>query len=128
LGTRACYIFKDADQSFCVYGHWDGMPSGALEKILDTVNSELCWEFPRFEASDFAAAFVAANKHKGGGGIYLTTSPKYHGDLAYTYEITFKKEHLWVKVYRYNSTKKAIFSGPLADMALRIESIGTEDD
>jgi hypothetical protein len=41
---------------------------------------------PRFEADEFAASFVAANK-SGEGDIRLTPHYNKHGDLDYRYEV-----------------------------------------
>lgn len=130
MSTRACYVFKNNPMArllgdrYVVYGHQDGYPTGALEKITAVLTAKLCWELPRYEAADFAAGFIAANKD-GGGGIYITTDEKHHGDLAYTYEITFVDEHLWVRAYKGNETKpeNEIFSGSLASFALNAEHL-----
>lgn len=60
MSTRACYVFKDSDQSIAVYKHHDGYPSGAVQFIAAA--QAHAWKLPRFEADEFAAAFVAANK------------------------------------------------------------------
>lgn len=130
MSTRACYEFLQPHDSFglvdsvTIYGHSDGYPTGAIEKIKAVLNQKLCWELPRFEAADFAAGFVAANK-TGGGEIYVTSNAKAHGDLAYLYEITYKNKHLWVRCFRGNrKTKKVLmFDGSLADMVLKAEQI-----
>lgn len=86
MSTRACYTFIDADGvAHHVYKHSDGYPSGAATFIKAA--QEFAWPFPRFEASDFGAAFIRANKEGGGGGVYLTTHYNDHGDLEYRYEI-----------------------------------------
>ena len=97
MGTRAVLTFKDRHESFNVYQHYDGYP----EHILPAIQAakEYAWELPRFESSDFAAAFIAANKQKGGGNIYFTDSYENHGDLEYRYEIEDNNKKLFVKVY-----------------------------
>lgn len=132
MSTRACYEFLQAGDSqwgslatsVTIYGHSDGYPTGALEKIKAVLDQKLCWELPRFEASDFSAGFVAANKD-GGGEIYVTSNAKAHGDLSYLYEIAFKNKHIWVRCFRGNrKTKKdLLFDGSLADMVLRVEQL-----
>lgn len=84
MGTRAVITFIDNHDTFHVYRHWDGNP----EYVLGTIESakEYAWELPRFEACDFAAAYVRAQK-TGGGNIYLTKHYNAHGDLAYRYEV-----------------------------------------
>lgn len=89
MSTRAVYTFIEGNgknrEEFHIYGHSDGYLSGATEKIKAAI--KFAWKFPRFEASEFAAAFVRGNKDEGGGNIYLTTHWKDHGDLEYRYEI-----------------------------------------
>jgi len=60
MSTRAAYTFQDDQTTVHVYKHHDGYPTGAA----DAINNALCyaWPLPRFEADDFAAAFVAGNK------------------------------------------------------------------
>lgn len=61
MSTRAVYTFKDSDGSaFHVYKHHDGYPTGAAQWLIAA--KALAWPLPRYEADDFAAAFVAANK------------------------------------------------------------------
>lgn len=102
MSTRAVITFVDERDSFHVYKHSDGYPDDVLPAIGSAI--DMAWPLPRFEAADFAAAFVAANK-KGGGGIYFTSHYDAHGDLDYRYEVrapggkidvrVFKAEHDW---------------------------------
>ena len=103
MGTRTVLTFKDKHDSFSVYQHYDGYPEYVLPAI--EAAKEFAWDLPRFEASDFAAAFIAANKQKGGGNIYLTTSHKGHMDLDYRYEIEGNDKKLFVKVYQLEEYK-----------------------
>ena len=98
MGTRTVLTFKDRRESFSVYKHYDGYPEHTLPAIKDA--KEFAWELPRFEAADFAAAFIAANKQKGGGNVYFTDSHENHSDLDYRYEITENDKKLFVKVYK----------------------------
>lgn len=69
MGTRTIYSFIDKDSAFHVYKHWDGDYENSafyIERALP-----YAWPLPRFEAEDFSAAFVAANKARGGGDVYL---------------------------------------------------------
>jgi hypothetical protein len=97
MGTRAVFTFKDKHESFSVYQHYDSYPEYALEAIKDA--KDYAWALPRFEASDFSAAFIAANKKPGGGNIYLTDTHENHSDLEYRYEIEDNDNKLFVKVY-----------------------------
>ena len=62
MSTRALYTFRSGDGSeeHHVYVHSDGYPTGAADKIVSAL--EYAWPLPRYEADEFAAAFVAANK------------------------------------------------------------------
>ena len=95
MGTRAVYTFIDEEERYSVYKPWDGYPRSACQFLANAL--PLAWPLPRFEANEFAAAFVAANKKKA-GDIYLTSRPGVHGDLAYTYEIQCQDGHLHVRI------------------------------
>lgn len=108
MGTRAIYIFEDAQDEVAVYKHYDNYPSGAACFIEEA--KEYAWAFPRFEADEFAAAFVAANKPKKGGEIRLV-SYKYedrhalvedYGWNDYYYVISYEPHHkdLWIEVWQ----------------------------
>jgi hypothetical protein len=110
MGTRTVLTFKDKHNSFSVYHHYDGYP----EHILPAIEAakEFAWDLPRFEASDFAAAFIAANKQKGGGNIYMTDSYESHSDLEYRYDITSRDKELLVNVYKveeYDEGNNAVY-------------------
>ena len=114
MSTRAVYMFKDEQTlPFSVYKHHDGYPSGAMEWISNT--AEKAWELPRFEADEFAAAFIAANK-EGEGKIRLTRGPEYHGDLDYVYTVSpCESDPKDVYVTIYNGTgKTCLDEGPLS--------------
>jgi hypothetical protein len=70
MGTRAIYQFtdlEDTDDQCFVYKHYDNYPQGAVDFIENA--KAYAWEFPRFEADEFASAFVAANKNPKGGEV-----------------------------------------------------------
>ncbi len=99
MGTRAVITFiDDRGDKFSVYQHWDGYPEGVKKTIAAA--KKYAWELPRFEAMDFAAAFIAANKKPGGGSIYVTSGPEAHGDLAYHYDVTAVGSTLHVVAHR----------------------------
>jgi hypothetical protein len=54
------YTFKDNDSTLHVYKHHDGYPTGAAQWLNNAL--AFAWSLPRYEADDFAAAFVAGNK------------------------------------------------------------------
>jgi hypothetical protein len=101
MGTRAVYTFIDEDDRHSVYKHWDGYPSWACRFIASAL--ALAWPLPRFEADEFAAAFVAANK-KAAGDIRLTSGPDAHGDLSYAYQIRCQDGRLHVRIEKVGYT------------------------
>ncbi|MGH7172937.1 MAG: hypothetical protein ACRELG_21865 [Gemmataceae bacterium] len=112
MGTRAVYTFIDELNCVSVYKHWDGYPTWACRDIANAL--PLAWPLPRFEAEEFAAAFVAANK-KGRGDIYLIACPKAPGGLAYRYEIRCPDGQLHVRIYSCADDDQPIFEGTLED-------------
>lgn len=97
MATRAVYSFRDGHNTFHVYKHWDGYPESALE-FIDKATM-YAWPLPRFEASDFAAAFIAANKKPHGGDVYITDHWENHSDLEYRYMVRMIEGHLSVDIY-----------------------------
>lgn len=97
MGTRAVITFIDEDNTFHVYKHWDGNPEDILKCI--EYAKPFAWELPRFEADEFAAAFIAANKEKGGGDIRLTHTYEDHPDLEFRYEVRLSRMELDVRVF-----------------------------
>jgi hypothetical protein len=115
MSTRACYTFLDTfsrgeTRSFHVYKHHDGYPyaqchtgeeAGALVWIRNALI--YAWELPRFEADEFAASFIVANKGNSGGvRLVHTEHPwQFSGDSAYWYVVD-KRENvpdLYVEVF-----------------------------
>ena len=105
MSTRACYTFKDKDGAFSVYYHYDGYPANALQMINKA--KESAWQFPRFEADEYAAAFCYVAKDGRAGGARLTEGPHRHGDLSYRYDVYFKNNDLMVKIWHvdFNNEK-----------------------
>lgn len=116
MGTRAVYTFRDENNEFHVYKHWDNSPRGAAKFIEKSL--KYAWELPRFEADDFSAAFIRANKPKEGGDIRITHHFTDHGDLDFRYEIYFTDKMLCVDAYRVLNEEKIIFSGTLENFKL----------
>ena len=98
MSTRACYTFKDKEGAFSIYYHYDGYPANALQMINKAKDS--AWQFPRFEADEFAAAFCYVAKDGRPGGARITEGPHRHGDLAYRYDIYFENNDLMVKIWQ----------------------------
>lgn len=84
MGTRASITFEDAHNSFTIYQHWDGDPETIARNVERS--KMFAWELPRFEASDFAAAYVAANKERGGNIRLLQQQESY--DTQHDYLVT----------------------------------------
>jgi hypothetical protein len=120
MSTRGMYTFIDPPEKdrkvsrrrFHIYRHMDNYPTGARQAIARAL--PFAWALPRFEADEFAAAFVAGNKPRPGsadpgGGIRIVggTSDadrrRFAGDVEYRYEITAQPENkggaLMVKAY-----------------------------
>ncbi len=125
MSTRAVYTFKDKRNIVHVFKHHDGYPGSAVEHIRNALR--IAWKLPRFEADEFAASFVAANKGKLGGGIRLcgTHVQEPHDayvDVNYWYVITCRGEpaYIMVNIYTVNwssvyKSQDLIYSGPLDD-------------
>ena len=100
MGTRAVITFIDERDKFHIYKHWDGYPSGVLDGLADSF--QYAWRLPRFEAMDFAAAYIRGNKAEGGGDVYVTKNYSAHGDLEYRYEVRAAGYKLKVDIF-YNT-------------------------
>ncbi len=129
MSTRAVVTIIDDQHKFSIYTHCDGYPEYQVKRIQDAL--KFAWTLPRFEAMDFAAAFVAGSK-TGGGNIYFTDDWQSHGDLEYRYEITARSDQycgnansnpLQVKVYSVSGDNaKRIWAGTLADMHAKYQA------
>ena len=148
MSTRACYTFVESNGGgqHHVYKHHDGYPyEGQLDANgLKTLASktkfecgglvfienakQFAWELPRFEADDFASAFVVANKPRGGGGVRLinTRDPwDFSSDSEYWYKVTHSRadsSDVHVEVYhvdwwnRNDRRNQLISKGMLLDL------------
>ena len=110
MSTRAIYTFYDSDDEIHVYKHHDGYPyngglhngetfeGGGLVWIKDAKG--FAWDLPRFEADEFAASFVKANKSVGGGVRLIGNQQpwEYASDCEYWYKITSEGEDVRVTV------------------------------
>jgi len=123
MSTRGAYVFEDASNGVSVYRHSDNYASGAAEAIEKA--KSMAWQNPRFEADEFAAAFVAANKD-GPGGIRLISGDRngwmdFAHDLEYVYRVTAIDGRLNVVAFHvfYNDTweMEEIYNGELEGLA-----------
>lgn len=143
MSTRACIAFIDKnhpDNALHVYKHCDGYPTGILHTIREA--TKYAWKMPRFEADEFAAAFVTAAKIGGGieiaqrgGGVRLMPSGKWQdifpGDIEYCYEVLAAQGELCVRVFETlppapRLRRKQIFYGTLD--AVLLEVIGEQHE
>ena len=110
MGTRATFIFEDDTEKYQVYSHWDGYPTEAVNKIKDAMS--FAWDLPRYEASDFAAAFIAGNKPKGGGSIRAMNYGNKNDWAEYVYVISGSGDpissHVFLTAYEGNSVETGI--------------------
>jgi hypothetical protein len=95
MGTRAVYTFIDEEECHSVYKHWDGYPRWGCQFIASAL--PLAWPLPRFEADEFAAAFVAANK-KAAGDVRLTVATSVYGNLEYAYRVRCQDGQLHIRI------------------------------
>ncbi len=119
MSTRAVYTFKDNNNTFHVYKHHDGYPTGAQEWISNALLYS--FELPRFEAAEFACGFITGNKPQR-GGVYLTPHWNCHGDIEYRYEISLKDNEIWVELYTMPDNVR-IWDGRLNSFCILAEGI-----
>jgi hypothetical protein len=126
MSTRAIYTFVGNSEEHHVYLHHDGYPSGAFLAIQNAMS--LAWPMPGFEANEFAAAFVAANK-TAPGSVRLANTRHYASDTAYGYRIYQDAEAgLCVQCCRTHywdgeEKERQLFDGPLATFGTRAEEL-----
>lgn len=95
MGTKAIIRFEDEDTRAWVYQQYDGYPSGVQSCITKAL--AYAWTLPRFEADEFAAAYLAANKKEGGGNFRICTKPSVTwAEFVYVVEQT--PEGLFVRI------------------------------
>jgi hypothetical protein len=124
MSTRAIYTFKDPSYIIHVYKHHDGYPEGAAEALVAA--KKAAWEGSRYEADEFAAAFVAANKTSSCGIRLIGMDAKgtaiapegFATDTEYLYEITGPDTvEAWEADGDGKRAKKSFFKGSFADLA-----------
>jgi len=119
MSTRGFYQFHDENPEqwesklgdINVYRQSDNYPTGAVYAIEQALTN--AWDLPRFEADEFAAAFISANKdHQGNlrvfkSGSWQDVAPP---DVEYIYIITTVNGGLHIKCLEPG---KKLFSGSL---------------
>jgi hypothetical protein len=112
MSTHALFVFRDQQGVYGVWKHCDGYPSGGLEAIRSAV--PFAWELPRFEADEFAAAFVVANRSSKGEVRLVDLMTGNRLDHQYRYDVLFRCGGLWVKVLRCREpVPRQLYNGPL---------------
>jgi hypothetical protein len=96
MGTRCVITFKDEYSSHSVYRHYDGDPETIFASLQEVALTGKAWTGPRFEADEFAAAYVATHK-TGPGNIRLTKGPRAHGDLSFEYVVYATGDNIVMK-------------------------------
>ena len=114
MGTRAVIQFCDQRSAYSVYKHWDGNPSNIVRLVREAL--AYAWVLPRFEASEFACAFIRAAKDAE-GDVYLSKGADFHGDLDYTYDVYMWGNELYMECRRA-STDEEVFREPLTEVLL----------
>lgn len=134
MSTRGLYSFVGDGQTYHVYKHSDNYPEGehgGIGSILRTLSA--AWPLPRFEADEFAAAFIAVNKD-GPGSVRLLASGAWKdvasSDIEYRYEIFTKHGQLTVRVFDvqcdFNTdewTEQKLFEGTLDKALVKFRAI-----
>lgn len=123
MSTRATYEFREEyasqpqgepeTEAHTVYKHCDGYPEGGLQAIALALPH--AWPLPRFEADDFAAAFVSGNRLRP-GDVRLTHGRDAHGDTEYHYVVTQREGQIHVKAFEKAAPWKLLDEGSLIDL------------
>ena len=95
MSTRATITVSNNDDAFHIYVHWYWYPEIVIPLIEKALN--FAWDFPRYEAWDFATAIIRVMKTRA-GGIYLTKDAELHSDRDFHYEVTELLWNLSIKV------------------------------
>jgi hypothetical protein len=134
MSTRALYSFSDGGNApvLNVFKHHDSYPSGAADVLHDAL--KLAWPLPRFEADEFAGAFIAAGKDGTPGGMRLAPSGVWqdcgYADIEYHYDITkgAAEPNITASIVSCNWdtgewTVQHIFAGTLSDFIARASEL-----
>ena len=98
MGTRAIYTFKGFGETYHIYKHYDGHPSGAAHWLGNALS--VAWPLPRYEPDEFAAAFVAGNKTSA-GDVRIARSRIAAADVEFGYTVYPLESKKQAKDYPY---------------------------
>ncbi len=110
MGTRAVFTFTDENCTACVYVMCDGGPVSAIQQIMASLN--YAWALPRFEADEFAAAFIRANKVYPGGYRVVSERDQYT-DWEYAYRVYTVEGALHIHVVHFAG--REVYTGPIGE-------------
>jgi hypothetical protein len=130
MSTRAIYTFKGFGETYHVYVHHDGYPTGAAGYFAHTLEGGKIWKLPRYEPDEFAAGFVASVK-VAGGGVRLAANRRSMSDVEYGYTVEPDKtipSLMRITVHACNfwgdkPKEKKLWSGPLMDFIFNAAAI-----
>jgi len=132
MSTRAIYSFRDQTDTYHIYVHYDGYPSGAATYFKRWLDSGLSWTLPRFEADEAAAGFVAAIK-TGEGSVRIAKSRTDMVDVEYGYRIYQDNDNrlcvqcvtanYWDSLY-----EEVIFDGEMDTFIMNAEQIEEQNN
>lgn len=121
MSSTAIYTFVDNESKYSVYKHWDNDPENAVEYIKKAL--EYAWKLPRFEAPEFATAFIAANKKEASNISLVKDSEEWAVD--YHYHIACVDGKIYIKI-NTPLTNTRRFEGFLEDVERYINKIKGE--
>ena len=95
MSTGATVTVYDEHDSFHLYIYCDGWPEMVIPEIESA--TKFSWEFPRFEAWDFATALIKVMKIWA-WKIYLINDVESISGRCYHYEVSKKDWDLKIKI------------------------------
>jgi hypothetical protein len=113
MSTKAMFKFYDESDTVYIY-KWSNEvnPWNAFKEIKKTFESEYAFKLPRYEAYQFSAAFLMANRNTGeinptGGTNYRIMSGP-DSDAHWLYAVSWKGDYLWIEVFLFD---EEVFNG-----------------
>lgn len=105
MSTRAIITVFDKEDGFNIYLHADTLPERVMPSIEKAM--EYAWEFPRFEAWDFATALIKVLKQRA-WWVYLVTSVQNMSEIDYFYQISEDEWDVKVKITNIKHKKQFV--------------------